>query len=82
VPAGGSPDLFVSCRTAGGWGEPTALSAVNSPFADFAPFVDSGEQTLYFTSERPGVVAAPEKGMRPPGDLYRIALDAAGIRCP
>jgi Tol biopolymer transport system component len=81
VPAGGSPDLFVSCRSADGWDEPTALPVVNSPFADFAPYVDAAEQTLYFTSERPGVVAAPAPGMRPPGDLYRITLDAAAIRC-
>ena len=81
VAAGGSPDLFVSCRTAGAWGEPQALSTVNSPFADFAPFIDASEQSLYFTSERPGVAAPPEKGVRPPGDLYRITLDAAGIRC-
>jgi hypothetical protein len=82
VAAGGSPDLFVSCRTAVGWGEPQALSNVNSPFADFAPYIDASEQTLYFTSERPGVAAPPEKGVRPPGDLYRIALGAVGIRCP
>jgi hypothetical protein len=82
APDGGSPDLFVSCRTADGWGEPREVSGVNSPFADFAPFIDAGEQALYFTSERPGVAAPAEKGVRPPGDLYRIALDAAGIRCP
>ncbi len=82
VLAGGSPDLFVSCRTARGWDEPRALPAVNSPFADFAPYIDAGEQMLYFTSERPGVVAAPATGMRPPGDLYRMPIDGAGIRCP
>jgi Tol biopolymer transport system component len=80
--AGGSPDLFVSCRTVGGWGEPQVLANVNSPFADFAPFIDAREQALYFTSERPGVAAPPERGVRPPGDLYRISLEAAGIRCP
>jgi Tol biopolymer transport system component len=82
VPAGGSPDLFVSCRTTRGWDEPRALSAANSPFADFAPYVDASEQMLYFTSERPGVVAVPAQGMRPPGDLYRMSIAAAGIRCP
>lgn len=82
VPAGGSPDLFVSCRTTRGWDEPRALSAANSPFADFAPYVDASEQMLYFTSERPGVVATPAQGTRPPGDLYRLSIDAAGIRCP
>lgn len=82
VPAGGTPDLFVSCRTTGGWSEPRALTAINTPFADFAPSVDAAETTLTFTSERPGVVAAQPEGVRPPGDLYQMSLTAAGVRCP
>ena len=83
VPAGGSPDLFVSCRSGDGWAEPRALSAVvNSPFADFAPSIDVGERFLYFTSERPGVAGPVAASERPPGDLYRIGLTEAGVRCP
>lgn len=82
LPAGtGDLDLFVSCRAGEAWGEPRALTAVNSPFADFAPFVDAAETTLYFTSERPGIVAGVPAGQRPPGDLYRVALASAGVRC-
>lgn len=83
VLAGGSPDLFVSCREGDGWAEPRALSAVvNSPFADFAPSIDAGERLLYFTSERPGVAGPVAASERPPGDLYRIGLVEAGVRCP
>lgn len=83
VPADGSPDLFVSCRTSSGWAEPRVLSAaVNSAFADFAPSIDIGERFLYFTSERPGVAGPVANGGRPPGDLYRIGLTEAGVRCP
>jgi hypothetical protein len=82
VPAGGSPDLFVSCRAGDGWAEPRALSAaVNTPFADFAPSIDASERVLYFTSERPGVAGPMASGERPPGDLYRIGLAEAGIDC-
>lgn len=81
--AGGAADLLVSCRSGDGWTGPRPLtSTVNSPFADFAPYVDAGERFLYFTSERPGVVGAVADGVRPPGDLYRIGLAEAGIRCP
>jgi Tol biopolymer transport system component len=77
---GGDPDLFVSCRTAAGWSEPRALT-VNSAFADFAPSIDADETTLTFTSERPGIVGAQPAGVRPPGDIYRVPLEAAGVRC-
>lgn len=82
TPAGGTADLFVSCRTSRGWGSARPIAAVNSPFAEFAPYIDAAEQTLYFTSERPGVVAETATGARPPGDLYRVSLLAAGISCP
>ena len=83
TPAGGLADLFVSCRTGRGWAEPQSLSAaVNSRFADFAPSIDAGERFLYFTSERPGIAGPVPDGVRPPGDLYRIGLVEAGVRCP
>ena len=81
--AGGAADLFVSCRSGEAWREPEALNAaVNSPFADFAPSIDAAERVLYFTSERPGVAGPVPAGTRPPGDLYRIGLVEAGVRCP
>jgi hypothetical protein len=82
APAGGAADLFVSCRIGQRWSEPRALSAVNSTFADFAPSIDAAETTLTFTSERPGLVGPQPAGVRPPADLYRVSLDAAGLRCP
>lgn len=82
VPAGGAADLFVACRTTGGWSEPRALAAVNTPFAEFAPSIDAAETTLTFTSERPGVVGPQPAGVRPPGDLYQLRLADAGVTCP
>ena len=83
APAGGAADLFVSCRSGSDWAEPQALApSVNSPFADFAPSIDAAERFLYFTSERPGVAGPAPAGARPPGDLYRIGLAEAGVRCP
>ena len=78
---GGAADLFVSCRDGATWETPWALPAVNSPFADFAPSIDASERFLYFTSERAGVAGPVAAGARPPGDLYRIGLAEAGVRC-
>lgn len=77
---GGSPDLFLSCRTEEGWGEPEPLpNGINSDHPDFAPGLHP-DGTLLFTSERPGVVeAAPDSG-RAPGDLYRSDF-RPGERC-
>ncbi len=81
VPGRGT-DIFVSCRDGAAWQPPMALPApVNSRYADFAPFVDASETTLYFTSERPGIVGAQPDSIRPPGDLYRLALRRAGLPC-
>lgn len=33
-------------------------------------------KTLYFTSERPGIVPTQEEGVRPPGDIYQVNLMA------
>ena len=82
VPSGGSSDLYVSCRAGDTWSAPRALDVVNSRFADFAPNVDASETFLSFTSERPGLVAEGPAGARPPGDIYRIGLADAGVRCP
>ncbi len=66
----------------GNWTDLRALPApVNSPKLDFAPAIDAAGTTLYFTSERPGIVPAPPDSVRPPGDIYRIPLRDAGIDC-
>jgi len=82
VLSGTATDLFVSCRERQGWSEPRPLAAINSRYADFAPSIDAAERILTFTSERPGIIGAQPDGVRPPGDIYRVSLDAAGIHCP
>jgi hypothetical protein len=97
APRGERAQLYFSCHSAGAptirdrpgyqpaaerWSVPRPLSdAVNSAFAEFAPFIDAREQNLYFTSERPGLVGAQPDSVRPPGDIYRIPLRQAGIAC-
>lgn len=73
---GGTPDLYVSCRTASGWGRPLPLPpGVNSDHADYSPALDPRDGTLVFTSGRREVGApAPDAkvdSVRRPGDLYR-----------
>lgn len=76
-------DLFFSCRTASGWTPLVPLpEPINSRWTEFAPSVDAAEQTLYFTSERPGIVGAQPDSVRPPGDLYRVPLSGSGVHCP
>jgi hypothetical protein len=71
-----------SCRTGDGWSAPRTLPPpVNSARADFAPAIDVSGSTLYFTSERPGIVGIQPDSVRPPGDLYRIPFKDAGIDC-
>lgn len=75
---GGQADLFVSRRSPvdGSWSEAKPLRpSVLSTFSDFAPAISPDGATLYFTSERPGIV--PESEGRPPGDLYFVALSSA-----
>jgi Tol biopolymer transport system component len=78
----GNSDLWVSCRTERGWTPAQNLGMkVNSLFADFAPSFSADGTTLYFTSERPGLVGPQPEGVRPPGDLYRIQVSALPVRC-
>ena len=71
----GTPDLFVSFRQKDGWGPMLNLGpAVNSDYADFAPGLSKDNNTLFFTSERPGIVPAQAEGVRPPGDIYWVDL--------
>ena len=69
----GGSDLYVSFRQEDGWTQPRRLAEpVSSAFADFAPTVSWDGRHLFWTSERPGIVAAAAVEGRPPGDLYRI----------
>lgn len=73
----GRPDLFVSWNDAGTWSEIINLGeAVNTPYAEFAPGLSKDDQTLYFSSERPGILPAQEEGVRPPGDIYQVDIQA------
>lgn len=79
----GPPDLLVSCRTSDGWGAPWNPGApVNSAQAEIAPHVSPDGRWLYFTSERPGQVAAPAGDERPPGDIYRFPVAELRPGCP
>lgn len=76
-------ELFFSCRQGSAWTPLVALpEPVNSRWSDFAPSIDVTGKVLYFTSERPGIMAAQPDSVRPPGDLYRVRLDQAGVMCP
>jgi Tol biopolymer transport system component len=76
----GPPDLYVSCRQDTDWAEPVRLpEPLNSPFAEFAPGFDTAY--LYFTSERPGIVAEFVEGERPPGDIYRTPIGTVEVLC-
>jgi hypothetical protein len=71
----GEGDLYVSFREGGAFGPARNLgAAVNTAFNDFAPGIGAGGERLFFTSERPGVVAAGVVPGRPPGDIYEIDL--------
>ena len=78
LPGYGSADLFIARRlTDGSWSRPRNLGeTLNSPFTDFAPAFSADGKTLFFTSERPGVVQDFPAGKRRPGDLYHVSLDA------
>jgi Tol biopolymer transport system component len=70
----GGGDLYVTRRVNGQWTQPRNLGApVNSPYLDFAPGLSPDGKYLFFTSERPGVVADSVVGRRP-GDIYRVEL--------
>ncbi len=67
----GGSDLYVSLRRDDAWTSPRLLDEpINSTFTDFAPHIAWDGDVLYWTSERPGIVAADVVEGRPPGDLY------------
>ena len=75
----GQADIYVSRRLADGeWAEIETLGpVVNSDYTEFAPSVSPDGTTLFFTSERPGVLPENAVEGRPPGDLYAVSLEAA-----
>ncbi|MCP5052473.1 MAG: hypothetical protein GY940_35220 [bacterium] len=70
-------DLYISYFKDGAWTPAENLGTpVNSVYSEFAPGLSPDGKYLYFTSERPGIVAKGEVQGRPPGDIYRIELDS------
>ncbi len=87
--AADNPDLFISWRENGRFGPARNLGPrINSAQADFAPALGPDGSTLFFTSERPGIVPAGQVAGRPPGDIYQVdlaptlAATCAPGRCP
>jgi Tol biopolymer transport system component len=80
-PAGqGGADVYITRPAGDGWLPSQPLGGgVNSPYADFAPALGPDGRLLFFTSERPGIVAAVTDGARPPGDIYHVRADAVGL---
>lgn len=73
--AADNPDLFISWRENGRFGPARNFgSRINSAQADFAPALGPDGTTLFFTSERPGIVRAGQVAGRPPGDIYQVDL--------
>ncbi|HAP59261.1 MAG TPA: hypothetical protein DCR93_07065, partial [Cytophagales bacterium] len=77
MPEHSDPDLFITWNTGQDWTELQNLGPkVNTPYTEFAAGLSKDDRTLYFTSERPGMVPAlVDAEARPPGDLYAISLD-------
>jgi Tol biopolymer transport system component len=74
----GSADLFVTKKLADGqWSYPINLGlGINSKETDFAPAFSADGTTLFFTSERRGVVYDFPADKRRPGDIYAVAFKA------
>ncbi|MBL7979898.1 MAG: PD40 domain-containing protein [Bacteroidetes Order II. Incertae sedis bacterium] len=73
----GSGDLYATKQIGPNrWSSFVNLSRINSTYADFAPSFSPDGKTLFFTSERPGLVKDFPKDKRRPGDLYQISFSA------
>lgn len=73
----GGSDLYLSLLQDGELTPAIRLpEPINSALGDFAPSLSPDGKYLFFTSERPGIVAAGATEGRPPGDLYQVELAA------
>jgi Tol biopolymer transport system component len=73
----GEADLFIARRDRGTWRPAQNLGAgINSEFNDYAPCISPDGRYLFFTSERPGIVAEIPEGAKDPGDIYMIDVTA------
>jgi len=71
----GGYDIWMSRRTAGGWGEPQNLGpAINSFHHDYAPAINGAGTTLFFSSNRPKESGDVREAARVDYDLYRVAI--------
>lgn len=67
-------DLFVSCRTATGWGMPKKFDApINSPDDEGDPWVSADGRTMYFYSKRS--TPAPDRSPRSKRPTYAEVLN-------
>ena len=66
-------DLFVSCRTASGWGTPRKFGPpINSPDDEGDPWISADGRTMYFYSKRS--TPAPDRAQRPKRPTYAEVL--------
>jgi len=52
--------LLISTAIAQPGNEPINLSSINSPYADFAPYISADGKTMYFSSSRPGGIGGED----------------------
>jgi hypothetical protein len=76
-------ELFISFRDGDQWTPAENMGpSVNTQYAEFAPGISPDGKYLFFTSGRPGIVAATPEG-RPTGDIYQVELSSIeGINWP
>jgi len=80
---GSAGELFISFPDGDHWTPAINMGpSVNTMYAEFAPSISPDGKYLFFTSERPGMLAETPEG-RPPGDIYQIELrEIDGIDWP
>ena len=71
---GSAGELFMAVPDGDHWTPAKNMGpSVNTMYAEFAPSISPDGKYLFFTSERPGMLAESPEG-RPPGDIYQIEL--------
>ena len=59
--SGPGPDAALAGNRFSGWSPPANVGAVvNSPYTDFTPEISTDGRSLYFSSDRPGGLGAPD----------------------